>query len=472
MKIRVFLDVIQELRKENAKLQEENKRLREENRQLKARIAELEEKLKTNSNNSSKPPSQDPYRSKKPKSPSDKKAGGQPGHKGTYRQLAPKSQVTDFIEVLPKNCSKCGNVFSAKNICHTKVKQQIEIPPIQPQITQYNIHHCYCTKCNHVEKGESPVEVRDSSFGPRLSGLITLARAHLKLAKREIIDLIGYFNIAISVGSICNIHKEAGKILKVPFEEIRKKVLSHSYVHADETTWLQKGRRHYVWVGTTKEATFFQIEPSRSQKACQMIFKGFTQTLITDRYSGYNLHGINRQFCHAHLKRNFEKIVQRKGVDAVLGKKLLELEKVLFEMWHAFKNKEISRKVFQSLFKDRVRIPFLAYLAEGMFDESYNKKTRKTCKSLFMNSPMLWTFTEKEGVEPTNNLAERDLRQLVLLRKKTYGNQSKHGLEFTARIFTVYQTLKKQSMPLWDYFTSIFTSKRHNLPIQPIFRTS
>ena len=147
---KILLDLkqqVQELVKHLLQSQAENKKLQVENQKLRKRIAELEEKLRTNSSNSSTPPSQDPHRDKKNKEPSDKKKGAQPGHKPAFRNLVAKEKVSEFVERMPSEC-KCGNTeFSTVDIVESKIHQQTELPPIEPIITQYTVYTCCCSQC-------------------------------------------------------------------------------------------------------------------------------------------------------------------------------------------------------------------------------------------------------------------------------------------------------------------------------------
>ena len=75
----------------------------------------------------------------------------------------------------------------------------------------------------------------------------------------------------------------------------------------------------------------------------------------------------------------------------------------------------------------------------------------KLCENLLEDFEKLWTFTKVHGMEPTNNRAERDLRKLVVWRKKSYGTRSDRGKKFVERITTVSQTLKRTGMAILGF---------------------
>ncbi len=149
----------------------ENQQLKVEINELKEKVRNLEEKLNTNSSNSSKPSSQDPYRKPKRQKPSGKSQGAQPGHKGHTRELASADQVDVIHELNPTDCPNCKS-SNFDEIISTDVRQVIELPEAPPQITQYNIHTCRCGRCGKHVKAEIPNEAQ-YGFGPRLMGLIT-----------------------------------------------------------------------------------------------------------------------------------------------------------------------------------------------------------------------------------------------------------------------------------------------------------
>ena len=125
---------------------------------LKEKIKELEEKLNTNSRNSSKSSSQDPNRQRKKKKPSERKQGAQKGHKGTSRVMVKPDEVTEFKDVHPNECPHCGGKNFDDNPIFTEKRQVTELPEIQPEVTQYNIHTCTCTCCGKSVKAKTPPE--------------------------------------------------------------------------------------------------------------------------------------------------------------------------------------------------------------------------------------------------------------------------------------------------------------------------
>ncbi len=114
---------------------------------LKIKVKELEEKLNTNSSNSSKAPSQDPFRPYKPKKPTGRRQGAQKGHSGHSRGLFPVEQVQVLHDLRPSVCPNCQSSDFDVEAIGTEVRQVVELPEIPPEVTQYNIHTCRCSTC-------------------------------------------------------------------------------------------------------------------------------------------------------------------------------------------------------------------------------------------------------------------------------------------------------------------------------------
>ena len=163
----------------------------------------------------------------------------------------------------------------------------------------------------------------------------------------------------------------------------------------------------------TRLATVFRILPGRSrQDAKAIIGKNENGFVTSDRYSGYNhLREANRQICWAHLKRDFQAIADREGESKTIGAGLLEQSKQMFRLWRRIRDGTLEKAEFQKLIE-----PIKEKAGELLFAGtlSTHSKTRNTCSNILKLELSLWTFTRVEGVEPTNNQAERALRRAVM----------------------------------------------------------
>jgi transposase len=140
---------------------------------LERTVAELQEQLRRTSQNSSKPPSSDgPHvKRKPPQAPSGRKPGGQPGHPGHRRTLIPVEQVSAVVTCLPSHCRRCGR--RVQGVDPEPVRHQVvEVPPITPHVTEYQLHRLACPHCGITTCGQLPRAIPRSGYGPRLASMV------------------------------------------------------------------------------------------------------------------------------------------------------------------------------------------------------------------------------------------------------------------------------------------------------------
>lgn len=438
--------------------------------QLKSKVKDLEDRLNTNSTNSSQPPSQDPFRGNKgnKNKPSDRKQGGQKGHQGHSRRLIPLEDVQTIHELKPNVCPECESNSFDPDIITTEIRQVIELPEMPPDVTQYNIHTCRCSNCGKHVKAGIPNEAK-YGFGPRLMGFVTSLSGEFRLSKRQVVALVGKIGIRICSGSVCKIHVRASQILQTAFEEIKERTLKQHHLNADETSWKTFAKKRWIWIGCCEESVFFEIKASRSAKAFQEVFGAYKGGLTTDRYNAYNSHEGKHQTCWSHADRDFEKIAGRDGFDKIVGEELLKCKEEVFTLWHNFKDGHISRDELIKRIEKSAKEDVKLWLKIGAAHEECHNKTKATCMDFYERFDSMWLFVYEENVEPTNNAAERGLRHGVIWRKLSFGTQSETGERFVERVMTVAETLKRQAKNSFDYFTNCFREFIRGGQSPPIF---
>lgn len=437
--------------------------LEAENKELKFEIVQLKEQLNKNSSNSSLPPSKSFKKKKNNREPSGKKAGGQPGHKGYYRALLPSDQV-DLIQTcaLPTHCP-CGGKIKLSSSC---VRHQVyELPTLKLNVTEYQLQQGCCDVCLCKQVACLPEGITWGMSGPRLTSFMSELTAKYGLSRSEQkIFLKELFNFSISKGSIFNKQKIVNTAMQGPVDELLLIVKESISVHADETGHNRDGKNQWMWSFVSNTAAFFSIHASRGKKVLRQMMGDFKHILISDRYAAYNVfESDKRQICWAHLKRDFTKLSEKDDkIIARIGKHLLESESDLFKTWYTFKSGKISRDELTRQVKPmRDRVGEL--LEQGTYTEPCLKCAR-FCKNLLENFNALWTFLEIDGVEPTNNHAERSLRPLVIWRKKYFFTRSDYGSEFVARSASIMTTCRLNGKSSFEFLTTLmgnyFSGKR------------
>ena len=430
----------EELEAKVLRLEELLQRAVEEIAKLHGKIANLEEQLKRNSRNSSKPPSTD---QKGNTSDADEKPPRN-SRAGQARLSFPPDKIDKHVQCVEENCPHCGSSKIQLNGRFPEILQQAELPELKAVITEYQLQKYHCGECGKNSTASLPSGVPDSAFGPKLMGLLATLTGVLHVAKREAIQLIkDLYGIDISVGSVPNVEERVSTALDPIYDRIHKFIMGHTFcTHFDETGWRDRGKRHFVWLATCQQAAVYRIDRNRSTAAFRRLIKQETWTApaVTDRYAVYGSFK-NHQYCLAHLIREFKGHGERDGPDKVIGLSIeseLRLSCQIHREYREGKIPLIQRNRRLGARKRRVEY----WLDDGLANGS--DVLAKICGVLLEDFEKLWTFTRISGMEPTNNMAERDLRKLVIWRRKSYGTRSDRGKKFVERITTVAQTICKQ----------------------------
>jgi len=417
---------------------------------LEQQVADLQQRLNQNSTNSSKPPSADPPAVKRapPKSPSGKKRGGQPNHpRGQRLLLAP----TLVHELKPTQCRRCAAPLTGTDP-QPLPYQVLEIPPIQPLVTEYRCHRLVCVCCGTSTCAALPAEAA-ARTGPRLQGVLAFFSGVCRLSKRLVqtvaTDLL---NVPLSLGEVCAQEQRTAAALAQPVAEARAYVQQAAAVHLDETSWRENKKRCWLWTAVTALVSVFLIRPCRAAVvACELL--GASSGIVhSDRYSAYyQIPLARRQVCWAHLRRDFQAMIDRGNCGTATGESLLALADDLFMWWHSLIDGYSDRATFAQQ-AGRIRRRVRAALRAGT--QCGCARTAGTCAEILKVERALWTFVRVEGVEPTNNAAEQALRHAVQWRKTSYGTDSAAGSRFVESMLTVAASCKQQGRNLLDYLTA------------------
>ncbi len=423
-------------------------------RALQEQVGTLQEQLHQTSRNSSRPPSSDPPQLQRPRRPRGKRRrGGQPGHPGHTRTLLPVEAVDEVVVLKPEACAQCHAPLSGDDPTPWR-HQVIEIPPITPVVTEYQWHQLVCAACGEVTRALWPTGVPSGTYGPRVQATVALYTGSYRLSKRTTQQMMDdVFGVPVSVGTISQLEQATTEAVAAPVEEARTFVHAQKVAHLDETRWRQGSQRAWLWVAVTSVVTVFVVRLSRGAEVARALLgEAFSGILVTDRYSAYNWYPVRwRQVCWAHLLRDFEAMRGRGGRSKALGDALLAQAHQMFRWWHRVRDGTLKRSSFRSAMTP------LRQEVERLLEAGSRcgvPKTAGTCQDILKRREALWTFVQVEGVEPTNNTAERAIRPGVLWRKGSFGTQSAEGSRFVESMMTVVATLKQQQRNVLEYLTA------------------
>jgi transposase len=446
-------------------------------------IADLERQLalrKQNSTNSSKPPSSDGLageprqrgRGKK----SRRKAGGQPGHRGAHRPLVPAERVDEIQSVLPDQCRHCGHALptqieQVQTTGAVQRHQVTELPPIQARIIEYQCHRVICPECGESTRAGLP-EQAAGHFGPQLTALIAYLTVVCRLPRRVVEALLAQvLGIEISLGSTQKCWEEASQAVAAPCQELVQQLKNEPVLNVDETGWRTNGAKRFLWAFVAARYVVYTVAATRgSEVLTRLLGAVFQGILCSDRFSAYlKYHSGKAQFCWAHLKRNLLGIVEFTKSSAVerFCRDALAQHARLFRLWHKFRSGQIDRR--QLLLRSIPIQKRIFTLAEQHLD-SPHREVRNLATALFEHNHRLFIFLEHDGVEPTNNSAERALRTGVQWRKICFGNRSANGELATARLLTVSETCDLQRLNILAYLSAAIACHRSHQQAIPLLR--
>ncbi|QEG25977.1 Transposase IS66 family protein [Gemmata obscuriglobus] len=423
---------------------------------LVAEVAELKARLNQSSTNSSKPPSSDPPQVKlaPPKAPSGKRRGGQPGHPKAERTLLPPDEIRTLK---PSVCRDCSRSLAGDDPAPA-IHQVHELPVIKPHVTEYRCHRLRCPHCGTTTVPAVPSEAR-TGYGPRAQAVAALLTGSCRLGKRGTSQLFDdLFGLPLSPAMVCKLQHRTAEALKPVAEQALVYTRGHP-ANVDETGWKQGRQRAWLWAAVTTFVVAFLIRRTRGRAAFDDLRAGSTAVHTTDRYPVYtHLDKYKRQLCWAHLRRDFQAMIDRGGSGQAIGAALLACSDALFENWYRVRDGTLARSTCRSTYIPALRRQVGTHLRNGAACGC--AKTATTCAELLSVEASLWTFARVVGVEPTNNAAEREVRHAVCWRKTSFGTDSERGSRFVERILTVIASCRRQKRNVLAFLIDAVTAHR------------
>jgi len=459
---------------ENAALRAEIVGLREVLEVLKASaerteklLVSLQERLGKDSRTSSKPPSSDGPSAppRPPSAPTGRKRGGQPGRKGSARMMLSEGSEDRVVPVPLACCPHCSTAIPPDRITGSTMHRVVDLAQKLTEVIGYALAQGTCPHCRKQVQAPLPPEAAPGGIGPRLQAaaayLRTEGRMSLTPLQRYFSEVMG---VAVSRGWLHESGVALSRKLEPAWENLAEQIRGAEVLNLDETGFGRKDR-DWIWAALSARTVLFHFSGTRGAKALTTILpEGFSGVIGTDRYGAYNaLKSAVRQFCWAHLRREFIALSESRHPEvAVLGTRLVAEQEEVFALWHAFRNGEITRKDLRAFTAIN-----LARLKRGLIQASAmdHKAARNLGKDLLKNWDRLWVFLKVEGVEPTNNRAERALRPLVILKRIFQRLPSPDGKRFFERLLSLGATARMRGVAYFDWLLKALRAAKLNQPL-------
>jgi len=467
------------------RLRQENERLREQLAEQAKRIADLERQLALRQQNStitSKPPSSDGLagrsRPRGRRGKSRRKAGGQPGHTGHHRALVPVERVDAIVDLAPEACPHCARRLHARHTVGDPRRHQVtELPPIAAHITEYRCHRRQCPACGTITLAPLPDE-HATQFGPQLTALIAYLTVVCRMPRLVVQRFLeGALQIPISLGSTQHAWEETSTAVAAPYAELEAALRHEAVVNADETGHRTNGDKRWLWAFVARTFVVYRIAASRGADVLRAILgETFAGVLGSDRLPSYLTYVVGqRQFCWAHVTRNLLSALDLATTPATdrFCREALALDRRLFRLWHRFRGDPGARgspltraELIAKVLPIEKR---LFALAERSLNAA-NADVRNLAYAFFVHHQHFFTFVHEDGVEPTNNAAERALRTAVQWRKIMFGTRSDQGERAVERLLTIVRSCQLQELNALAYLTAAITAHRRRQPIASLLK--
>jgi transposase len=446
---------IEKLRSNNDRLQAAIEKLTNTNGNLANKLAQLTvevSKLRAELSRALRqgpetPSGQIPVFLKAPRARVGKTPGRPVGHAGARRATPQPTREEDHSL---KACPRCdGRVRPIRGpgfgpVCRFRYVE--DILPGSAEVTKHNVQQYWCGTCKC--KVEAPVlaAIPGATLGVRLMAWTAVQHFVYGTPTLKIVAMLRHdYGFVVTPGGLQAAWHRFSVFLYAEYESILGRVRIAGTLHADETGWRINGTTGWLWCFSTKKEVGYLIDRARSSTVATFVLgKDFGGTLITDFYAAYNAcQARQTQYCLAHLLREFDKIDARDG-GRVSSEFAAFRDKVGGTIREAIKFHRSEPPDPPA--REAARIRFERRLAKVMEEPARDKDVVRITKRLWKSAHGLFTFLTTEGVDPTNNHAEREIRNAVVMRKISGGSRSDRGADTRAILMSIFRTQQLQGL--------------------------
>lgn len=381
-----------------------------------------------------------PYAKPKAK-PRRKTRGGQNGHAGHARPQPARIDRTETHQ-LPV-CPDCGGKLHRTGRTRTRIIEDIP-DDLKAEAVEHTLHRDWCPCCKKQVEPKVPDALPNCTLGHRTVVLAAWLHYGLGVTLSQIVAVFNqHLQLKLTDGGLMQMWHRLAEVLQPWYEQIRRCCLDAGVLHADETGWRVEGQTWWLWCFSTADATFYHLDDSRGHPALDRFFVSeFDGVLVTDFWTAYDAVGRLHQKCWPHLLRDLKEI--NEGTEN--GDDWPEFHKRLRRLYGDAIRLAAARATMSAEDYDRKLIRLQGRMVDLAIADWTNPHARRLAKRLDKYGEYLLTFVEFEGVPADNNHAEREIRPAVLMRKASYGNQSRRGADTRAVLMTIFRTLKRRGL--------------------------
>ncbi len=363
-----------------------------------------------------------------------KPMGAKKGHKAYNRHIPER-----IDSVKEHNPSRCP-------VCHTKLGRTQEIRSryvtdikfvVKVKNTKHNIHRKYCSTCKKIVEPDIPNVLPYARFGLNLMLFIMYLRLGMRLPGNKVQEFLQtMYNLSISEGEIVHILKQLVIVFGSYYAHLEKMIKIARVKHTDSTSWRVDGKNYFVWVFIATGIVLYKIRKRNNSRVPLSVFgtKQKGMTLVIDRHSALRAlaekAGFLLQLCWSHILTDSKNLAKNFGTE---GKYVHHKLKEIFAIATSFKGK--GKQEHAEALKAKIFELTLKHYKHTTIHRFVNNLWKRDVENLFR-------FVTNPEINPTNNISERELRHLVIIRKISNGSRSVRGANATAMLLSVIQTLR------------------------------
>ena len=438
------------------KKQQKINRLEDENRQLKATLKYQKQRQKDGFFGSSTPSSKVPVKSSSLPERQERTGGAKSGHPGHGRQKLASAQA-DQIDVVetPSQCPECGGIMDLKEI---RERSALDMKPVKGETVVFRVERRRCRSCGHAEQARPPGVLAKCQFGNGLMGHVA-GQAYLYGVTLGQLEK----QLGIGFGSLIKAMHLLSRLWDPVMSSLIRRYRSASVRHADETGWRTDGQNGYAWLFCTKELSLFRLRETRSASVVREVFgdRRLPGVLVVDRYAAYNQAPCALQYCYAHLLRDV-KDLEKEFPDQSEVRCFVETVAPLLSAAMSLRGQGLSLREYRRGAKKIHR------KLVGAMNRPARHLAIRNMQDLFRkHSKPLYHWPRGPTIPAENNLAERELRPLVVARKISFGSQSKTGAHTREVLRSVLHTLRNRSAHPAENFRAMLDEMAANPSAKP-----
>ena len=348
-------------------------------------------------------------------------------------------------------CPKCDGSFQQETLAYAR--QVIELPPPQAvEVIEHRVISSFCPQCLRWHTAELDLTGQvfgQGRMGVGITALVAYLRNSLRLPYRRIQDyLLTIHQLVISVGELVELLHEMRRVTHKEVEGLKKQAQASAILHADETGWRENGQNGYIWGFFTpgeEPVRYYEYDASRGQAVVARILGGkFHGHLATDFYAGYNDYEGPHQRCWTHLLRDLHELKEDHSQDAEVLQWAGSVRKVYDDAKQWLETARAPDQEARA--KKYVELTGRTHELGLQFAKNKDSPCCALAKRLMRHEDELFQFVLVAGLSADNNLAERSLRPLVVIRKISGGSRSTDGTQTRMALASLFETWRARGL--------------------------